>query len=103
MTGIKRQLIPAVVSMVVLTLALGIIYPLLITGIGQLAFPGTPNAQKTHPAPRGRHARGGLGPGHLAGERLDPGTPDRRGPSPLAGDREQTDLEVHGRTGPRIL
>jgi potassium-transporting ATPase KdpC subunit len=48
MTGIKRQLIPAVVSMVVLTLALGIIYPLLITGIGQLAFPGNSNGQQIH-------------------------------------------------------
>ncbi len=48
MTGIKRQLIPAVVSMVVLTLALGIIYPLLITGIGQLAFPGNSNGQQVH-------------------------------------------------------
>jgi potassium-transporting ATPase KdpC subunit len=46
MTGLKRQLIPAVVSMVVLTLALGIIYPLLITGIGQLAFPGNSNGQQ---------------------------------------------------------
>src|ERR1700733_3871628 len=48
MTGIKRQLIPAVVSMVVLTLALGIIYPLLITGIGQLVFPGNSNGQQIH-------------------------------------------------------
>jgi potassium-transporting ATPase KdpC subunit len=48
MTGIKRQLIPAVVSMIVLTLALGIIYPLLITGIGQLAFPGNSNGQQVH-------------------------------------------------------
>jgi K+-transporting ATPase ATPase C chain len=48
MTGIKRQLIPAVVSMIVLTLALGIVYPLLITGIGQLAFPGSSNGQQVH-------------------------------------------------------
>src|ERR1700727_2019952 len=48
MTGIKRQLIPAVVSMLVLMLALGIIYPLLITGVGQLAFPGNSNGQQIH-------------------------------------------------------
>jgi K+-transporting ATPase ATPase C chain len=48
MTAIKRQLIPAVVSMVVLTLALGIVFPLLITGIGQLAFPGNSNGQQVH-------------------------------------------------------
>jgi K+-transporting ATPase ATPase C chain len=48
MTALKRQLFPAVVSMVVLTLALGILYPLLITGIGQLAFPGNSNGQQIH-------------------------------------------------------
>ena len=45
MTGIKRQLLPAVILMVVLTLGLGIVYPLLITGIGQVAFPGNSNGQ----------------------------------------------------------
>jgi potassium-transporting ATPase KdpC subunit len=50
MTALKRTLIPAVVSMVVLTLALGIVYPLLITGIGQLAFPGNSNGQQIHVA-----------------------------------------------------
>jgi potassium-transporting ATPase KdpC subunit len=48
MTALKRQLRPAVVSMIVLTLALGIVYPLLITGIGQLAFPGNSNGQQVH-------------------------------------------------------
>jgi potassium-transporting ATPase KdpC subunit len=48
MTALKRQLLPAVIAMVVLTLALGIIYPLLITGIGQLAFPGNSNGQQIH-------------------------------------------------------
>jgi K+-transporting ATPase ATPase C chain len=48
MTAIKRQLIPAVALMVVLTLALGIVYPLLITGIGQVAFPGNSNGQQIH-------------------------------------------------------
>ena len=48
MTALKRQLIPAIVAMVVMTLALGIIYPLLITGIGQLAFPGNSNGQQVH-------------------------------------------------------
>ena len=47
MTALKRQLIPAVVSMIALTLALGIVYPLLITGIGQLAFPATPTASRS--------------------------------------------------------
>jgi K+-transporting ATPase ATPase C chain len=48
MTALKRQLLPAVVSMIVLTLALGIVFPLLVTGIGQLAFPGNSNGQQLH-------------------------------------------------------
>jgi K+-transporting ATPase ATPase C chain len=48
MTALKRNLRPAIVSMIVLTLALGILYPLLITGIGQLAFPGNSNGQQIH-------------------------------------------------------
>ena len=35
----------ACLSMLVLTLLLGILYPLLITGIGQVAFPGNANGQ----------------------------------------------------------
>ena len=48
MTALKRNLRPAIVSMIVLTLALGVLYPLLITGIGQLAFPGNSNGQQIH-------------------------------------------------------
>jgi K+-transporting ATPase ATPase C chain len=48
MTALKRNLRPAVVSMIVLTLTLGILYPLLITGLGQLAFPGNSNGQQIH-------------------------------------------------------
>jgi K+-transporting ATPase ATPase C chain len=48
MTALKRHVLPAVISMIVLTLALGIVYPLLIAGIGQLAFPGNSNGQQVH-------------------------------------------------------
>ena len=48
MTSLKRQLRPAVVAMVALTLLLGIAYPLAITGIGQVAFPGNSNGQQIH-------------------------------------------------------
>ena len=48
MTALKHTIRPAVISMIVLTLAFGIIYPLLITGIGQLAFPGNSNGQQIH-------------------------------------------------------
>jgi K+-transporting ATPase ATPase C chain len=34
----RRQLIPAVISMVVFTIVFGLVFPLVITGIGQLAF-----------------------------------------------------------------
>jgi len=44
----RRQALPAITSMLALTLLLGILYPLLITGIGQLAFPGNSNGQQVH-------------------------------------------------------
>jgi K+-transporting ATPase ATPase C chain len=34
----RRQLVPAVISMVVFTVLFGLVFPLVITGIGQLAF-----------------------------------------------------------------
>jgi potassium-transporting ATPase KdpC subunit len=34
----RRQLIPSIISMVIFTVALGVAYPLLVTGIGQAAF-----------------------------------------------------------------
>jgi K+-transporting ATPase ATPase C chain len=40
-----KTIITAVTSVLVLTLALGVLYPLVITGIGQLAFPGNANGQ----------------------------------------------------------
>jgi K+-transporting ATPase ATPase C chain len=34
----RRQLVPAVISMVVFTLLFGVVFPMVITGIGQVAF-----------------------------------------------------------------
>ena len=34
----RRQLVPAIISMVIFTVALGIVYPLFITGVAQVAF-----------------------------------------------------------------
>jgi K+-transporting ATPase ATPase C chain len=34
----RRQLVPAAISMVIFTVVLGLVYPLVITGIGQVAF-----------------------------------------------------------------
>jgi potassium-transporting ATPase KdpC subunit len=42
----RRDIITAAIGMVVFTLLLGIVYPLLITGVGQLAFPGNANGQQ---------------------------------------------------------
>ncbi|MCR3764472.1 potassium-transporting ATPase subunit C, partial [Pseudomonas aeruginosa] len=38
-----KQLRPALASLLVLSLATGVAYPLLVTGIAQLAFPGQAN------------------------------------------------------------
>jgi K+-transporting ATPase ATPase C chain len=42
----RRDITTAAIGMLVLTLLLGILYPLLITGIGQVAFPGNANGQQ---------------------------------------------------------
>lgn len=41
----KKDLISAALGMIVLTLALGIIYPLAVTGVSQVAFPGNADGQ----------------------------------------------------------
>jgi K+-transporting ATPase ATPase C chain len=42
----KRDIVTSVIAMLVLTLLLGIVYPLFITGVGQVAFPGNANGQQ---------------------------------------------------------
>src|ERR1700684_2011778 len=44
----KKDIINSVLGMLVLTLLLGIIYPLVITGVSQVAFPGNANGQKVY-------------------------------------------------------
>jgi K+-transporting ATPase ATPase C chain len=44
----KRDLISSVIGIVVLTLLLGIVYPLVVTGVSQVAFPGNANGQKIY-------------------------------------------------------
>jgi potassium-transporting ATPase KdpC subunit len=34
----RRQLVPAIISMIIFTVALGILYPLVVTGVAQVAF-----------------------------------------------------------------
>jgi K+-transporting ATPase ATPase C chain len=45
---LKRDIITSAVGILVLTLFLGILYPLLITGISQVAFPGNANGQRVY-------------------------------------------------------
>jgi K+-transporting ATPase ATPase C chain len=44
----KRDIVTSAIGIVVLTLFLGILYPLVITGVSQVAFPGNANAQKVY-------------------------------------------------------
>jgi potassium-transporting ATPase KdpC subunit len=44
----KRDLISSAIGILVLTLLLGIVYPLFIAGVGQVAFPGNANGQQIH-------------------------------------------------------
>jgi K+-transporting ATPase ATPase C chain len=44
----KRDLISSAIGIVALTLLLGILYPLLVTGVSQVAFPGNANGQKVY-------------------------------------------------------
>jgi potassium-transporting ATPase KdpC subunit len=44
----KRDFITSAIGIIVLTVLLGIIYPLFITGVSQVAFPGNANGQKVY-------------------------------------------------------
>jgi K+-transporting ATPase ATPase C chain len=44
----RKDIISASLAVLVLTLLLGILYPLLITGVSQVAFPGNANGQKIY-------------------------------------------------------
>jgi len=44
----KRDIVTSVIGVIVFTVLLGLVYPLAITGISQLAFPGDANGQKVY-------------------------------------------------------
>ena len=44
----RRDIVTSVIAMIVLTVLLGLVYPLVITGVGQVAFPGNANGQKVY-------------------------------------------------------
>jgi K+-transporting ATPase ATPase C chain len=43
---IRRNALTAGLAMIVMTILLGVIYPLVVTGISQVAFPGNANGQQ---------------------------------------------------------
>jgi potassium-transporting ATPase KdpC subunit len=44
----RKDIISSAIGIVVLTLLLGILYPLVVTGVSQVAFPGNANGQKVY-------------------------------------------------------
>lgn len=44
----RRDILTSVIGIVVFTILLGLVYPLLITGVSQVAFPGNADGQQIH-------------------------------------------------------
>src|SRR4029077_150362 len=44
----RRDIVTAVIGIIVLTVLLGLVYPLVITGVSQVAFPGNADGQKVY-------------------------------------------------------
>src|ERR1700757_2948693 len=44
----RRDIVTSVLAIVVLTILLGLVYPLVVTGVSQVAFPGNANGQKVY-------------------------------------------------------
>jgi K+-transporting ATPase ATPase C chain len=44
----RRDIVTSAIAIVLFTIVLGLVYPLVITGIGQVVFPGNANGQKVY-------------------------------------------------------
>ncbi|MFI4991239.1 MAG: potassium-transporting ATPase subunit C [Solirubrobacterales bacterium] len=44
----RRDIVTSIIGIVVFTVLLGLVYPLVITGVSQVAFPGNANGQKVY-------------------------------------------------------
>jgi K+-transporting ATPase ATPase C chain len=44
----RRDIVTSVIAIVVFTILLGLVYPLVITGVSQVAFPGNANGQRLY-------------------------------------------------------
>ena len=42
----RRDIVTAIIGMIVFTVLLGLAYPLVVTGVSQVAFPGNADGQK---------------------------------------------------------
>ena len=46
--AIRKEFITSIIAMAVLLVFLGLVYPLVVTGVSQVAFPGNANGQKVY-------------------------------------------------------
>ena len=46
MKEIRHQIVTSAIAIIAFTVVLGILYPLVVTGVGQIAFPGNANGQQ---------------------------------------------------------
>jgi K+-transporting ATPase ATPase C chain len=44
----RRDVVTSIIALIVFTVLLGVVYPLFVTGVGQVAFPGNANGQKVY-------------------------------------------------------
>ncbi len=44
----KKDIVTSAIGILVLTLLFGVVYPLVVTGVSQVAFPGNANGQKVY-------------------------------------------------------
>jgi potassium-transporting ATPase KdpC subunit len=44
----RRDIVTSIIGIVVFTILLGVVYPLFVTGVSQVAFPGNANGQKVY-------------------------------------------------------
>jgi potassium-transporting ATPase KdpC subunit len=44
----RRDIVTSIIGIIVLTVLIGLVYPLVITGVSQVAFPGNANGQKVY-------------------------------------------------------
>src|ERR1700724_717557 len=44
----RRDIVTSAIAIIVFTVLLGLVYPLVITGVSQVAFPGNANGQKVY-------------------------------------------------------